>query len=407
VVLLAWAAHKDSNPLALYAAMLHVIPPIGFYIPMVGINQFFQLNNYRILSLVVLLPLAVRILPRAAAAASRARMVMDACLVGFILLQLVAAGAVRVVHQHAAARLPADAGRRASSTTRSAAHASRARHPRGDGSLCLACAVFAAIAVFETAKGWLLYRGARRRLGAPIEFAFLMRGDSLRSQVVAGPLAACSATCSRSASLSCCTSRRPCARARWRDRARRLALARLAGRLFARAVAGGGDRFLPSSRCSPRGVRFREVRFLGRRGRAGCCCRPGAAGHAALPFVGTVDLETVEYRRRWPRCRGSSSSRTRARQPVRAHADGGAAPGPGHHRPRQQLRVDRAAVRPCGLAALHGSLAGALWTDVVACSAAAIAEDPTSRAWAPASSACLLGTLLMLAVASFVRGSRG
>jgi len=34
---------------------------LGFYIPMVGINQLFQLNNYRILSLAILLPFAVRL----------------------------------------------------------------------------------------------------------------------------------------------------------------------------------------------------------------------------------------------------------------------------------------------------------------------------------------------------------
>src|ERR1700722_8496379 len=36
-----WANRKDSNPLALYLLMLHVIPPAGFIIPILGNNGLF------------------------------------------------------------------------------------------------------------------------------------------------------------------------------------------------------------------------------------------------------------------------------------------------------------------------------------------------------------------------------
>src|SRR5438105_2826758 len=186
LVLLAWAAHKDSNPLALYLAMLHVVPPIGFYIPMVGINQLFQLNNYRILSLVVLLPLAVRIFRAPKPPASRARTLIDACLIGFVFLQLVLllpyesfTNTLRrgflltldiVLVYYAFSR---------ACTTRRVIHDTMA-------TFCLSCAIFAAIALFETVKGWLLYQVLGDVWGRPIEWAFLMRGDSLRSQVSFG-----------------------------------------------------------------------------------------------------------------------------------------------------------------------------------------------------------------------------
>ena len=69
----AWAARRDSNPLALYVMMLHVIPPIGLYIPAIGINHLFELNNYRMLSLAVLVPLAIRVMRAPAAHPARHR----------------------------------------------------------------------------------------------------------------------------------------------------------------------------------------------------------------------------------------------------------------------------------------------------------------------------------------------
>src|ERR1700675_2899354 len=59
--LLTWAGRKDSNPLALYLILLHVIPPIPVDIPVVGIKQLFALDNYRLLSFCVLIPAAWRL----------------------------------------------------------------------------------------------------------------------------------------------------------------------------------------------------------------------------------------------------------------------------------------------------------------------------------------------------------
>src|ERR1700733_8970645 len=61
VPVLAWAGRKDTNPLALYVILLHVIPPIPIDIPVVGIKELFALDNYRLLSFCVLIPALFRL----------------------------------------------------------------------------------------------------------------------------------------------------------------------------------------------------------------------------------------------------------------------------------------------------------------------------------------------------------
>ena len=45
---MAWAAHRDSNPTALYLFLYFVIPPVFIAIPTVLINQLFALSNERL-----------------------------------------------------------------------------------------------------------------------------------------------------------------------------------------------------------------------------------------------------------------------------------------------------------------------------------------------------------------------
>src|ERR1700730_1695425 len=60
VPLLVWARRNDSNPVALYLLMLHVIPPVAATIPVIGNHGLFSLDNYRLLALCVLLPATIR-----------------------------------------------------------------------------------------------------------------------------------------------------------------------------------------------------------------------------------------------------------------------------------------------------------------------------------------------------------
>ena len=42
VPMLIWANRNDSNPIALYLLMLHVVPPVGVIIPILGNNGLFD-----------------------------------------------------------------------------------------------------------------------------------------------------------------------------------------------------------------------------------------------------------------------------------------------------------------------------------------------------------------------------
>lgn len=59
--ILWWAGRKDTNPVALYLMLLHVIPPLPVSIPVVGIHALFDVDNYRLLSFSVLVPAALRL----------------------------------------------------------------------------------------------------------------------------------------------------------------------------------------------------------------------------------------------------------------------------------------------------------------------------------------------------------
>ena len=299
LVLLAWAARKDSNPLALYVMMLHVIPPIALYIPMVGINQLFQLNNYRILSLAILLPFAVRIFRAPKAPASRARMLVDICLIGYVLLQLALlfpyesfTNTLRrgflltldiVLVYYAFSR---------ACTTRQAIHDVMA-------SFCVTCGIFSAIALFETLKGWLLYQGLGDVWGHPIEFAFLMRGDSLRAQVSLGHSLPLGYTLAIGFGFALYLAQLLRSRTAGLVLAVWLWLGLLAaysrGPWLVAAIA-----FFAFVALQPNGF----VRFI----KYGIVVAVGAGlvlfspfGHRvidAMPFIGTLDAENVEYRQR-------------------------------------------------------------------------------------------------------------
>jgi hypothetical protein len=193
VPVILWASSRDHNPLALYIVLLHVAPPITFYIPFPGLGQLFDLSNYRLLALLVLLPLALRGRPALAGpemsgplGADRPRRVASALLLAY--------GALVILSQSPYV-----------STTHSARQLflfvldawlvfycvsvycnSRRTIHEVLASFVLISAVYAPVAVFETLRTWLLYEGISWRWGNPIDFAWLFRGDRLRAQAAAG-----------------------------------------------------------------------------------------------------------------------------------------------------------------------------------------------------------------------------
>jgi O-antigen ligase len=192
---LVWANRRDSNPIALYLLMLHVIPPISVIIPVLGNNGLFTLDNYRLLAFCVLLPAAIRYrnTPEAKASAFGG---MDVILLAFGVLQVALYTAPDLPHHYLIPDSPSNLIRRVVlflldiyllyfTVTRTCQ--SRQKMVEAAATFCLACVVMGAIAVFEHARGWLLYVGiASSWTNNPNAGFYLTRGGSLRAQASSG-----------------------------------------------------------------------------------------------------------------------------------------------------------------------------------------------------------------------------
>jgi hypothetical protein len=197
VPLLIWAGGKDSNPVALYLLLLHVIPPIPVAIPMVGINQLFDLDNYRLLSFCILIPAALRLRRTKDDQRITGLQAMDFLLLAFGALQtavyippdlphhvilpdsttnLLRRGVLFLVDVYALFYV---VSRRCSK---------RAYIADAMSAFCLACAVMAVVAMFEAARHWLLYTDLKIRWndGRPFDAGYLERGGVLRAESTAG-----------------------------------------------------------------------------------------------------------------------------------------------------------------------------------------------------------------------------
>ena len=185
LALLYWAGRRDDNPLALFVLVTFTVPNVRFYIPGVIVNQLFDITQFRILSLAILFPLVLAIWRGDDRWAARGFRWSDTLLVAFLGLQLVHLMPYESI---------TNTMRRAFLSTIDTFFVlyafSRLRDGRqiGDVIACfwLSCAVMAVIALFEAAKGWLLYTGLAGIWGDPNQFAWLMRGDTLRAQAASG-----------------------------------------------------------------------------------------------------------------------------------------------------------------------------------------------------------------------------
>jgi len=196
IPLFAWAGRKDSNPVALYLFLLHVIPPISINIPIVGINALFSLGNYRLLSFCVLIPTALRLRQSNDAFRIRGLTAMDVLLLCY--------GAVQVAF-FISPDLPNNVILPDSFTNVlrraflfcidvyvlyfvvSRSCSSRRAIVEAQASFCLSSLVMASVACFESARHWLLYVDIATRWTNDASFAFyLSRGNALRAQVTTG-----------------------------------------------------------------------------------------------------------------------------------------------------------------------------------------------------------------------------
>ena len=183
--LVYWAGRVDRHPTAVYLLLLLAVPPARLPIPMPLINQLFDLSNFRVLELALLVPAAFRILG-AGEARQRGLGNADLLVLAFGVLQLVLYMPYESVTNtmRRAFLFMLDTYALYFVFSRGAANREALRDTMC--SFWLACAILATIAVFESLKGWLLFTGIPARWGVPNTFSWLFRGDSLRAQASAG-----------------------------------------------------------------------------------------------------------------------------------------------------------------------------------------------------------------------------
>jgi hypothetical protein len=196
VPMLVWACRNDSNPIALYLLLLQVIPPVAVNIPVLGNNGLFALDNYRLLAFCVLLPAAIHYRKNQKNGMAGAFGTMDILLLAFGILQAALYTPPDLPYHFVIPDSPSNTVRRAvlflldtyllyfavSRTCQS-----RQKMVDAVASFCLACAVIAALSVFEHIKGWLLFVDIAGRWGTdPNASYYLFRGGSVRAQVSAG-----------------------------------------------------------------------------------------------------------------------------------------------------------------------------------------------------------------------------
>jgi hypothetical protein len=194
VPMFVWADRKDSNPIALYLLMLHVIPPAGFILPILGNNGLFPIDNYMLLAFCVLLPATMRYRKNREEAVGGRLGAMDVLLLAFGALQ-VALYTPPDLH-FAIPDSPTNVLRRAVLFfldtylvyfTVSRTCQSLRKMVDAAATFCLACAVMASIAMFENMRHWLLYLEVIGNWGIPLSAStWLTRGSELRAQASAG-----------------------------------------------------------------------------------------------------------------------------------------------------------------------------------------------------------------------------
>ena len=191
------AGRKDANPSALYLLLLQVVPPVSVPVPMIGMASLFNINNYLLLSFCVMTPVAWRAFRSNKSRAGRLER-LDYCLLAFGLLNA-------FLYMHAESP---DGGLYPGSTTESlrrffvflfgifipyfaVSRSVRSRELLLDvmATFCLNCAILAVIAVFESARSWLLFAELAGRWGGdaiPLYQLYVTRGSSLRAMASTG-----------------------------------------------------------------------------------------------------------------------------------------------------------------------------------------------------------------------------
>lgn len=185
--LMYWGGKRDSNPVALYVFLMHVVPPENFDIPAILVNRFFELSNYRLLAFAVLLP----------AALSRSRFKnfrlwalkyrpYDILIFVYIVLQVVLLYSFESVTSTLRREFLFVLDSALLYFVVSRYSTERVQLKESIAAFVLVCALMAPVAAFETLRHWLMYPGIGDEWGAAVSGRYLLRGERLRAQVSAG-----------------------------------------------------------------------------------------------------------------------------------------------------------------------------------------------------------------------------
>jgi hypothetical protein len=190
------AGRKDSNPGALYLMLFQVIPPIEVPVPMFGMPYLFEINIYLLLSFCVMTPAALRIIRSKDQARIQGFGSMDFCLLAYGFLTAVLYIRTQTPEGGLYPASITESLRRAFVfffsiyiPYYSISRASSSRRVLTDSmaTFCLNCAMLAVVALFESARGWLLYAEMPYRWGYGSSFTpYLARGASLRAMASTG-----------------------------------------------------------------------------------------------------------------------------------------------------------------------------------------------------------------------------
>jgi hypothetical protein len=198
VPLYLWIARKDSNPVAAYLLLMHVVPPVSADLPPIGSMVLFSLDNYRLLSFCVLLPVALKAWRRRGTTGQSSRST-DWMFLAFGILQIALFVPPDLPNHVIVHDSPTNMLRRAFLVSIdmlvlyyaiSRSCDDRRKIIDAQAAFCLSAGIMALIATFEHIKGWLLYQGLAERwnpLDVNYMVAWLMRGDTwLRTQASSG-----------------------------------------------------------------------------------------------------------------------------------------------------------------------------------------------------------------------------
>jgi hypothetical protein len=191
-LLVAVAARRESNPVALYCVLLFALPQFAVQVPAFGlVNYLFDVDHPRMLALVILVPAAVQLLQQRRTHNPRLLVADTLFLVYFIygFVAHAAVDSVTLLMRHVLYTV-LDHWLLYYVVTRWITD----RHRFFDvlASFTMAAVVASLVGAFETQRSWLVYESLRGPLGIPLSeiTAYLMRvsddGAYLRSSVTMG-----------------------------------------------------------------------------------------------------------------------------------------------------------------------------------------------------------------------------